>query len=47
MHFLGSHFFEHLCGVGETWPQPLGEIAVDAAVLLLVADGEGEDFLLG
>ena len=27
--------------------QAFGEAAIDAAVLLLVGDGEGEDFLLG
>jgi hypothetical protein len=47
VHFLGCHLVEHLRGVRETGAQPLGEVAVDAAVLLLVADGEGEDFLLG
>jgi hypothetical protein len=47
VHFLGGHLFEHLCGIRKTGPQPLGEVAVDAAVLLFVADGEREDFLLG
>ncbi len=46
-HLLVGHFVEHLGGGGKRLAQALGEAAVDAAVLVLVGDGEREDFLLG
>ena len=44
---LMRHVGEDVGGVGVIVSQALGEVAVDAAVLLLVADGEGEDFAFG
>src|SRR5205085_1859217 len=47
MHLLFRHLVEHL---GRRWillAQPFGEATVDAAVLFLVGDREGEDLLLG
>ncbi len=44
---LVRHLVEHLGGGGKLLAQAFGEAAVDAAVLLLVGDGEREDFLLG
>ena len=46
-HLLVGHLVEHLGRGGEWLAQALGETAVDAAVLVLAGDGEGEDFLLG
>ena len=46
-HLLVGHLVEHLGGGRELLAQSLGEAAVDAAVLVLVGDGEREDFLLG
>ena len=43
---LLGHFVEHLGGVRIFSAQALGEPAVDTAVLVLVGDGEGENFLL-
>ena len=45
--FLVRHLVEHLGGGGELLAQALGEAAIDAAVLLLVGDGQRQDFLLG
>ena len=44
---LGRHFVDHLCGGRILRAQPFREVLIDAAVLLLVADRKGEDFLLG
>ena len=41
--FLGRHLGEHLGAGRVVGAQPLGEVGVDAAVLLLVADRQGED----
>ncbi len=41
------HLVEHLGGGGELLAQALGEAAVDAAVLLLVGDGQRQNFLFG
>jgi hypothetical protein len=46
-HLLLRHLVEHLGRGGVFLAQPLGEAAIDATVLLLVGDGEREDFLLG
>ena len=46
-HLLVGHFVEHLGGGGKRLAQAFGKAAVDAAVLVLVGDGEREDFLLG
>ena len=46
MHFFLGHLVEHLGRGGELLAQALGEAAVDAAVLFLVGDGEGQHFLL-
>ena len=46
-HLLVRHLVEHL-GRGRIFlAQPFGEAAIDAAVLVLVGDGEREDFLFG
>jgi hypothetical protein len=45
--FLRGHLVEYLRRIREIGPQPLGEVPIDAGVFLFVADGEGEDFLLG
>ena len=44
--FLGRHFRKHFRRAGIIPAQPFGEVGVDAAVLLLVRDREGEHFLL-
>ena len=44
---LGRHFDEHLGGGGIVLAQALGEVGVDAPVLLLVGDRQGEHFALG
>ena len=44
---LLRHLVEHLGGGGKLLAQALGEAAVDAAVLLLVGDGERQHLLLG
>ena len=41
---ISSNIFAEAGVIGA---QPLGEAAIDAAVLFLVGDGEREDFLLG
>ena len=45
--FLVRHLVEHLGGGGKLLAQPLGEAAIDAAVLLLIGDGQRQHFLLG
>jgi hypothetical protein len=45
--FLFRHLVEHPGGRRKVLAQPLGNIAVDAAVLILIADGEGQYFLFG
>ena len=47
VHLLVGHLVEHLGGGGELLAQAFGKAAVDAAVLLLVGDGERQHFLLG
>jgi hypothetical protein len=47
LDLLIGHFVEHFRGRRKLCTQAFGEAAIDAAVLLLVGDGEGEDFLLG
>ncbi len=44
---LGGHLVEHLRAGGVVFVQAVGEIGVDARVLLLVADGEGQNLALG
>ena len=44
---LRHHIGEHLCGAGIGFPQPLGDVGIDARVLLLAADGERQDFTFG
>jgi hypothetical protein len=43
--FLFGHVGKHPSRVGVVTPQPLGEIDVDAPVLLFAGNSEGEDFL--
>ena len=38
------HFQEHLGGGGIVIAQPFGDVGIDAAILLLAANGEGQDF---
>jgi hypothetical protein len=47
MHLLLGHLVEHLGGGGKLLAQAFGEAAVDAAVLLLVGNGERQHFLFG
>ena len=44
---LAGHFVEHFGAGRVVLEQTVGEVGVDAAVLLLVADGEGQHFALG
>ena len=44
---LGRHFLEHFRAGRKVLGKAVGEIRVDAAVLLLVADGEGQHLALG
>ena len=44
---LGGHLVEHFRAGGIVFVQAVGEIGVDARVLLLVADGEGQNLALG
>ncbi len=44
---LVRHLVEHLGGGREGLAQAFGEAAIDAAVLVLVGNGERQDFLLG
>ena len=46
-HLFVGHLVEHLGGGGKRFAQALGKAAIDAAVLVLVGDGESQDFLLG
>ena len=46
-HLLVGHFVEHLGGGRKRLAQAFGKAAIDAAVLVLIGDGEREDFLLG
>ena len=46
MHFLFGHLVEYLCGGRELLAQTFGKTAIDAAILFLVGDGEGQNFLL-
>ena len=46
-HLLIGHFVEHLGRGRERLAQAFGKAAIDAAVLVLIGDGEREDFLLG
>ncbi len=44
MHgLLGAHLLEHLRSTRVGIAQGIGEFAVDAAILLFVGDGEGQD----
>ena len=45
--FLFRHVAEDAGGVGVILLQALGEVGVDAAILLLVADGQRQDFAFG
>ena len=45
--FLVGHFGEHLGAAGIVLAQALGDVGVDAVVLFLVGDGQGEDFAFG
>ena len=45
--FLRRHVEKYLGAVGELLTQPLGEIGVDTAVLLLRADRQSQDLALG
>ncbi len=47
LDLLLRHAVEHFGGLRILAAQPLGEAAIDAAVLVLAGDGESEDFLLG
>ena len=44
---LRRHLVEHFGGRRVIFVQAVGEIGVNARVLLLVADGEGQDLALG
>ena len=44
---LLGHFGEHLGAAGILRPQALGDVGVDAVVLFLVGDGQGEDLAFG
>ena len=44
---LGGHLVEHFGGRRVIFVQAVGEIGVNARILLLVADGEGQDLALG
>jgi fructose-1-phosphate kinase PfkB-like protein len=44
---LGRHVVEHAGAVGIGLAQIFREIGIEAAVLLLVGDRQGEHFLLG
>src|SRR6185312_17024432 len=46
MDFLLGHLVEHLGGRGEFRAQALGKSTVDAAILLLVGDGQRQHLLL-
>src|SRR5262249_2653102 len=46
-HLLVRHLVEHLCRGREVLAQSLRKAAIDAAVLLLIGDGERENLLLG
>jgi hypothetical protein len=45
-NFLFRHLLEDLCRRGIMRSQAFGETAVNSAILLLVGNGEREDFLL-
>jgi hypothetical protein len=45
--FLRRHVLKYFGAVGVVFPQALGEVGVDAAILLLRADGQGQHFLFG
>jgi hypothetical protein len=47
LHLFLGHLVEHLGGGRKLLAQTFREAAVDAAVLVLIGDREGEDFLLG
>ena len=44
--FLGGHLAEHFGGGRVVFAQSIRKIAVDAAVLFLVADGQRQDLFL-
>jgi hypothetical protein len=44
--FLGLHFLKHRDGGRISFSQPIGKVAVDAAVLFLQADGQRQNFFL-
>ena len=44
---LGGHLVKHFGGRRVIFVQAVGEIGVNARILLLVADGEGQDLALG
>ena len=45
LDLLLSHLFEHLGRARILLAQPVGEPAIDAGILLLIGDGERENFL--
>ena len=45
--FFCRHIGKDIGGIRMMFPQPLGEIGVDSAVLFLTADCKGENFWLG
>ena len=45
--FLSGHFVEHRGAAGIVVPQALGDVGVDATVLFLVGDRQGEDLAFG
>src|SRR5579885_1690023 len=44
IHLFRAHFLEHLRGRRKALAQPVGELAVNAAVLFLRGDGDGQNF---
>src|SRR5262249_49949630 len=46
LDLLARHLLEHLGRARILRPQPVGKAVVDAGILLLAGDGEGEDLLL-
>ena len=46
-HLLLGHFVEHLGRGRKGFAQAFGKPPIDAAILVLIGDGERQDFLLG
>jgi hypothetical protein len=47
LRFLSTHVVEDLRGVGVDLPQTIGEVAVNATVLLFERNGQGQNLALG